>query len=94
MWYIFVQFIKGYEKKLAELQLLTKYGCDPSSVIKIVNMASFFRFVNQRAIYRLGIISLAQAQMHVNDFPVVNVHIDDLSSARIWQQKFRKRKYK
>jgi adenine-specific DNA methylase len=45
-------------------------------------MTSFFRFVNKRAIYRLDIISLA----HVTDFPVVNVHVDELS-ARIWQQK-------
>ena len=45
-------------------------------------MMSFFRFVNKRAIYRLDIISLA----HVTDFPVVNVHVDELS-ARIWQQK-------
>ena len=49
------------------------------------NMTSFFRFVNKRAIYRLGIISLAP--VHVTDFPVVNVHVDELSSARIWQHK-------
>jgi hypothetical protein len=51
------------------------------------NMTSFFRFVNKRAIYRLGIISLAHAPMHVTDFPVVNVNVDELSSARIWQHK-------
>jgi hypothetical protein len=39
-------------------------------------MTSFFRFVNKRAIY-----------VHVIDFPVVNVHVDELSSARIWQHK-------
>jgi hypothetical protein len=49
------------------------------------NITSFFRFVNKRAIYRLGIISLAHAQLHVADIPVVNVHADELSSARIWQ---------
>jgi hypothetical protein len=38
-------------------------------------------------IYRLGIISLAHAPVHVTDFPVVNVHVDELSSARIWQHK-------
>ena len=48
---------------------------------------SFFGFVNKRAIYRLGIISLAHAPVHVTDFPVVNVHVDELSSARIWQHK-------
>ena len=50
-------------------------------------MTSFFCFVNKRTIYRLGIISLAHALMHVTDFPVVNVHVDELSSARIWQHK-------
>ena len=47
------------------------------------NMTSFFHFVNKRSIYRLGIISLAHALVHVTDFPVVNVHVDELSSARI-----------
>ena len=50
-------------------------------------MTSFFRFVNKRAIYRLGIFSLAHAPVHVTDFPVVNVHVDELSSAQIWQHK-------
>ena len=51
------------------------------------NMTSFFRFVNKRAIYRLSIILLARALVHVADFPVVNVRVDELSSARIWQHK-------
>ena len=50
-------------------------------------MTSFFRFVNIRAIYRLGIISLAHAPVHVIDFPIINVHVDELSSARIWQHR-------
>ena len=50
-------------------------------------MMSFFRFVDKRAIYRLGIISLPHAPMHVTNFPVVNVHVDELSSARIWQHR-------
>ena len=41
------------------------------------NMTSSFPFVNKPAIYRLGIISLALAPVHVTDFPVVNVHIDE-----------------
>ena len=48
---------------------------------------SFFRFVNKRVIYRLGIISLAHAPVHLTDFPVVNVHVDELSSTQIWQHK-------
>ena len=50
-------------------------------------MTSFFQFVNKRAIYRLGIISLAHAVVHATDFPVINVNGDELSSARIWQHK-------
>jgi hypothetical protein len=48
-------------------------------------MTSFLHFVNKRAIYRLGIISLAHA--HVTGFPIVNVHDGELSSAGIWQHK-------
>ena len=51
------------------------------------NMTSFFHFVNKRAIYRFGIISLAHVPVHVTDFSVINVHVDELSSARIWQHK-------
>ena len=51
------------------------------------NMTSFFLFVIKRTIYRLGIISLTHAPVHVTDFPVVNVHFEELSSARIWQHK-------
>ena len=51
------------------------------------NLTSFFRFVKKRAIYRLSIISFAHAPVHVTDCPVVNVHVDELSSARIWQHK-------
>jgi hypothetical protein len=50
-------------------------------------MTSFFRFVNERVIILLGIISLAHSPVHVTDFPIVNVHVDELSSARIWQHK-------
>ena len=50
-------------------------------------MTSFFRFVNKRVIYRLGIISVAHALVHVTDSPVVNVRVDELSSAQIWQHK-------
>ena len=56
-------------------------------VIAYSNMTFFFRFVKKRAIYRLGIISLAHVPVHVTDFPVVNVHVDELSSAQIWQHK-------
>ena len=50
-------------------------------------MTSFFRFANKRAIYRLGILSLAHAPVHVTDFLIVNVPVDELSSARIGQHK-------
>ena len=58
--------------------------CD---IINNSNMTSFFSFVTKRANYRLGIISLAYAPVHVTDFSVVNVHVDKLSSTRIWQYK-------
>jgi hypothetical protein len=51
------------------------------------NMTFFFRFVDKRAIYRLGIISFAHVLVHVSDSSVVNVHVDELSSGRIWQHK-------
>jgi hypothetical protein len=41
----------------------------------------------EAAIYRLGIISLAHAPLHVTDFPVVNVPVNELLSARNWQHK-------
>jgi hypothetical protein len=44
-------------------------------------------FVNKWVIHRLGIISLTHAPVHVTDFPVVNAHVDELSSAQIWQHK-------
>jgi hypothetical protein len=50
-------------------------------------MTSFFRFVNKRGIYRLGIISLAHALVHVAIFSVMDVPVDELSSAQIWQHK-------
>jgi hypothetical protein len=50
-------------------------------------MTSFFRFANKRAIYRLGILSLAHAPVHLTDFPIVNEHVDELSSVLIWQHK-------
>ena len=61
--------------------------CTKPIVIWSSNMKLFFCFVNKRAIYRLGIISLAHVSVHVTDFPVINVHVDELSSARIWQHK-------
>ena len=45
---------------------------------------SFLRFVDKPAIYWLGVILLAHMPVHVTDFSVVNVHVDELSSARIW----------
>jgi hypothetical protein len=58
-----------------------------STFILYSNMTSFFRLIDKRAIYRFGIISLAHAPVHVTDFSVVNVHVDKLSSTRIWQYK-------
>jgi hypothetical protein len=43
------------------------------------NMGSFFRFVKKPE--RLGIISLAHAPVHVTDFTVVYVHVEQLKVA-------------
>ena len=43
------------------------------------------KFVDKRVIYRLGIIPLTHAPVHVTDFSVVNIYVYELSSARIWQ---------
>ena len=37
-------------------------------------MTSFFRFVNKRASYPFGIISLAHAPMNVTDFSIVSIN--------------------
>jgi hypothetical protein len=86
---------KGHKKKLCVNYMckdcsritINKYFLGPLQNISYSNMTSFFCFVKKRAIYRLGIISLAHAPVHVTDFPVVNVHVNELSSARIWQHK-------
>ena len=99
IWILPSDWLIRLEKIVVILDNLGRY-CDATNVfirewqIQIVtwnnrnsNMTSFFRFVNKRAIYRLGIISLTHAPVRVTDFPVVNVHVDELSSARIWQHK-------
>ena len=50
-------------------------------------MISFFRFVNKRASYPFGIISLAHAPVNVTDFSIVSINsiVCDI---------FRQRKYK
>ena len=47
------------------------------------SMTSYFRFVNKQAIYQWGIISLVHAPVHMTEFPVVNVHVDESLLARI-----------
>ena len=71
----------------AQIRLFLNFRNLRFYVTKYSNITSFFRFVDKRAIYRLGIISLAHAPIHATDFSVINVHVDELSSARIWQHK-------
>jgi hypothetical protein len=66
--FVYAHFSSHFSKQL----LMTEFDITCNS-----NTTSFFRFVNKRAIYRLGIISLAHAPVHVTDFPVVNVHVDE-----------------
>jgi hypothetical protein len=52
--------------------------------INYSNMTSFLRYVDIRAIYRLyNLIRTCAA--NVTDFSVVNIHVEELSSAQIWQ---------
>jgi hypothetical protein len=75
--------VYAYKNECTEIVQRTKLWC----FIYNFSMTSFFRFVSKRAIYRLGIIPLEHVSVHVTDFPFVNVHVDELSSARIWQHK-------
>jgi hypothetical protein len=99
IWILPSDWLIRLEKIVVILDNLGRY-CDATNVfirewqIQIVtwnnrnsNMTSFFRFVNKRAIYRLSKISFAHAPVHVTDFPVVNVHVGELSSGQIWQHK-------
>ena len=63
----------------------TDYVSEKYEYIYYSNMTSFFRFVDKRAIYRW--YNLIRTCTGERDFPVVNVHVDELSSARIWQHK-------
>ena len=56
-------------------------------LIGILTWRPSFALWKKRAIYQLGIISVAHAPVHVTHFSVVIVHVDELSSARIWQHK-------
>jgi hypothetical protein len=42
---------------------------------------------NQCLLKYVNLTPVAHAPVYVNDFPVVNVYVDELSSARIWQDK-------
>ena len=60
--------------------IITLYrgGC----IITNSNMTSFFRFVNKRASYPFGIISLAHAPMNVTDFSIVSVNCNPNNADR------------
>ena len=50
-------------------------------------MTSFFRKCKQTSDLSIGYILISTCAGDVTDFPVVNVHVDELLSARIWQHK-------
>jgi hypothetical protein len=58
-----------------------------SDMSKSTNTVVYFDWKTVIYIYICGKCRLAHAPVHVNDFPVVNVHVDELSSVRIWQYK-------
>jgi hypothetical protein len=47
---------------------------DWKTVIYISNMTSFLRFINKRASYQFGIISLAHAPVNVTDISIGSMH--------------------
>ena len=49
-------------------------GEKPSLIIQYSNMTSFFRFVNKRASYPFGIISLTHAPVNVTDFSIGSIN--------------------
>jgi hypothetical protein len=67
----FLTIFQLYNGDIAEILLAGRKGTINQQINS--NTTSFFRFVNKRAIYRLGIISLAHVPVHVTDFRVVNV---------------------
>jgi hypothetical protein len=84
---VVLHHIHDHNMFMYRIQITVYLCCVYNTNIVFSNMMSFFRFVSKHAIYRLGIISLAHAPVHMTGFPVVNVHVDELSSARIWQHK-------
>ena len=51
-------------------------------VSNINNMTSFFRFVNKRAIYPFGIISLTHAPVNVTDFSIGSINCNPNNADR------------
>ena len=51
-------------------------------VNNINNMTSFFRFVNKRAIYPFGIISLTHAPVNVTDFSIGSINCNTNNADR------------
>ena len=61
---------------------LTVYTIGSKEVIRHSNMTSFFHFVNKRASYPFGIISLAHAPMNVTDFFIVSINCNPNNADR------------
>ena len=55
-------------------------------LLQILTWHPSFALLTNERFFRFG-ISLAHEPVHATDFSVVNVHVDELSSARIWQHK-------
>ena len=62
-----VNWVKGFSVRRVSVSMDTFW-------IVYSNMTSFFRFVNKRASYSFGIISLAHAPVNVTDFSIGSIN--------------------
>jgi uncharacterized protein YneR len=58
------------------------YWQDNHMIVTHSNMTSFFRFVNKRASYPFGIISLAHAPVNVTDFSIGSINCNPNNADR------------
>ena len=87
-----IKFVSDLRQRVQKLHNIIETQ-DQWTCRRMLNIKKLWQILTWRPSFaleaneRLGIISLAHALFLVTDFPVVNVPVDELSSARIWQHK-------
>jgi hypothetical protein len=69
----------GYEKKAGELQFRKKYGCDPSSVIKIVKMKYNRIDLKWYLVSTSTVSTFNRKIVEICKFDIPNTHMNDPS---------------